>query len=90
MTCSTCDLQVGWTYLDADEPAQKYKVGKTVLELKFIFRGDVAASASQTAGAASAAASSSTDVHMESDAANGHADEDAPDDSVEEEIEDVE
>jgi hypothetical protein len=95
VTCSTCDMQVGWTYLGADEPDQKYKIGKIVLELKFIFRGDAAAaSASQSTAASqagtSAAASSSADVSMDSDAANGGADEvNAPDDNIEE-IEEVE
>lgn len=32
ITCSTCGVKIGWKYVDAREQAQKYKVGKFILE----------------------------------------------------------
>lgn len=32
ITCGTCASKLGWKYVDAKEQAQKYKVGKYILE----------------------------------------------------------
>lgn len=32
INCSTCGVKIGWKYVDAREQAQKYKVGKFILE----------------------------------------------------------
>lgn len=32
VTCVHCQTVLGWKYLEAKEPAQKYKVGKYILE----------------------------------------------------------
>lgn len=32
ITCATCGVKIGWKYVDAREQAQKYKVGKFILE----------------------------------------------------------
>ncbi|ROW03137.1 hypothetical protein VPNG_08180 [Cytospora leucostoma] len=32
ITCATCGSKIGWKYVDAREQAQKYKVGKFILE----------------------------------------------------------
>lgn len=32
ITCTTCASKLGWKYVDAKEPSQKYKVGKFILE----------------------------------------------------------
>ncbi|KAF7563040.1 hypothetical protein G7046_g1086 [Stylonectria norvegica] len=32
IACGTCASKLGWKYVDAREPAQKYKVGKFILE----------------------------------------------------------
>ncbi|KAG8168679.1 hypothetical protein KVR01_001428 [Diaporthe batatas] len=32
ITCATCAVKIGWKYVDAREHAQKYKVGKFILE----------------------------------------------------------
>ncbi|PSR97070.1 yippee zinc-binding/DNA-binding /Mis18, centromere assembly-domain-containing protein [Coniella lustricola] len=32
INCSTCGVKIGWKYVDARERAQKYKVGKFILE----------------------------------------------------------
>ncbi|KAJ9141717.1 hypothetical protein NKR23_g7678 [Pleurostoma richardsiae] len=32
ISCAICGAKVGWKYVDAREPAQKYKVGKFILE----------------------------------------------------------
>lgn len=32
ITCATCGVKIGWKYVDAREEAQKYKVGKFILE----------------------------------------------------------
>lgn len=32
ISCSTCTMKLGWKYVDAKEPSQKYKVGKYILE----------------------------------------------------------
>ncbi|KUI58540.1 hypothetical protein VP1G_05843 [Cytospora mali] len=32
ITCATCGAKIGWKYVDAREQAQKYKVGKFILE----------------------------------------------------------
>lgn len=32
ITCAICCAKVGWKYVDAKEEAQKYKVGKFILE----------------------------------------------------------
>ncbi|KAG6359179.1 hypothetical protein INS49_012699 [Diaporthe citri] len=32
ITCATCGVKIGWKYVDAREHAQKYKVGKFILE----------------------------------------------------------
>lgn len=32
ITCGTCASKLGWKYVDAKEAAQKYKVGKFILE----------------------------------------------------------
>ena len=32
ISCAVCGFKLGWKYVDAKEPAQKYKVGKFILE----------------------------------------------------------
>ncbi|PHH76688.1 hypothetical protein CDD80_1326 [Ophiocordyceps camponoti-rufipedis] len=32
--CATCSRKLGWKYVDAKEPAQKYKIGKYILEVE--------------------------------------------------------
>lgn len=32
ISCGTCSTKLGWKYVDAKEPSQKYKVGKFILE----------------------------------------------------------
>ena len=32
ITCSTCNVKLGWKYVDAKDAGQKYKVGKFILE----------------------------------------------------------
>ncbi|KAK0108290.1 hypothetical protein ONS95_003106 [Cadophora gregata] len=34
VSCVICSAVLGWKYLDAKEPAQKYKIGKYILEMK--------------------------------------------------------
>lgn len=34
VTCSICETVLGWKYVDAKETAQKYKIGKFILETK--------------------------------------------------------
>lgn len=34
ITCGTCASKLGWKYVDAKEQAQKYKVGKYILEME--------------------------------------------------------
>lgn len=36
--CVTCQTRLGWTYLKASEPSQKYKEGKYLLERERIFK----------------------------------------------------
>ncbi|TYZ57051.1 hypothetical protein PybrP1_010703 [[Pythium] brassicae (nom. inval.)] len=38
--CNTCQSPVGWKYEEAQDPSQKYKEGKFVLELAKTHRGD--------------------------------------------------
>lgn len=32
INCAVCGVKIGWKYLDAREPSQKYKVGRFILE----------------------------------------------------------
>lgn len=34
ISCGTCSTKLGWKYVDAKEPSQKYKVGKFILEME--------------------------------------------------------
>ncbi|KAK4139989.1 yippee-like protein [Dichotomopilus funicola] len=34
VTCAVCRANIGWKYIDAWEPAQRYKIGKYILETK--------------------------------------------------------
>jgi hypothetical protein len=34
IACAVCGATVGWKYLDAREPAQRYKIGKFILETR--------------------------------------------------------
>ncbi|KUJ15757.1 yippee-domain-containing protein [Mollisia scopiformis] len=34
VSCNICATTLGWKYVDAKEPSQKYKVGKFILEMK--------------------------------------------------------
>ena len=34
VSCTICGAVLGWKYVDAKEPAQKYKIGKYILEMK--------------------------------------------------------
>lgn len=34
ISCAICGKVVGWKYVDAREEAQKYKIGKFILEMK--------------------------------------------------------
>lgn len=34
ISCAICEKVVGWKYVDAREEAQKYKVGKFILEMR--------------------------------------------------------
>uniref|UniRef100_K3XBN4 Protein yippee-like n=1 Tax=Globisporangium ultimum (strain ATCC 200006 / CBS 805.95 / DAOM BR144) TaxID=431595 RepID=K3XBN4_GLOUD len=38
--CNTCWSPVGWKYEEAQDPSQKYKEGKFILELAKTHRGD--------------------------------------------------
>ncbi|GAB9469553.1 hypothetical protein Gpo141_00006829 [Globisporangium polare] len=38
--CNTCWSPVGWKYEEAEDPSQKYKEGKFILELAKTHRGD--------------------------------------------------
>jgi hypothetical protein len=39
VSCKVCDTVLGWKYVDAEEDAQKYKVGKFILETKRVVQG---------------------------------------------------
>jgi hypothetical protein len=39
VTCTICGTVLGWKYVDAKEPAQKYKIGKFILEMKRVVLG---------------------------------------------------
>ncbi|KAF1835662.1 yippee-domain-containing protein, partial [Decorospora gaudefroyi] len=39
ISCRRCESVLGWKYVDAAEDAQKYKVGKFILETKRIVKG---------------------------------------------------
>jgi hypothetical protein len=39
ISCAVCTTVVGWKYVDAKEEAQKYKIGKFILETKRVVRG---------------------------------------------------
>lgn len=34
VTCAVCRANIGWKYIDAREPGQRYKIGKYILETK--------------------------------------------------------
>jgi hypothetical protein len=34
VSCTICGMVLGWKYVDAKEAAQKYKIGKFILEMK--------------------------------------------------------
>ena len=36
VSCASCDVSLGWRYVRAHEPTQKYKEGKFILEKHFI------------------------------------------------------
>ncbi|KAG5969704.1 hypothetical protein E4U58_001136 [Claviceps cyperi] len=36
--CATCACNLGWKYVDAQEPSQTYKVGKYILEMKRVVK----------------------------------------------------
>jgi len=36
VNCKVCRTVVGWKYVDAKEPGQRYKIGKFILETKLI------------------------------------------------------
>ncbi|CAK7226898.1 hypothetical protein SBRCBS47491_006384 [Sporothrix bragantina] len=36
ISCAVCCSKVGWKYIDASDPAQRYKVGKFILELAML------------------------------------------------------
>lgn len=64
ISCVVCGAILGWKYVDAEEEAQKYKVGKFILETKRVIRGvcwenegesDVALSAYEELGGVSVA-----------------------------------
>jgi len=38
--CKTCSNYLGWTYIKAYEPAEKYKEGKFVLERNLVTKSD--------------------------------------------------
>ncbi|KAK9464557.1 yippee zinc-binding/DNA-binding /Mis18, centromere assembly-domain-containing protein [Lipomyces arxii] len=42
IACASCDVNVGWKYIDAFERSQGYKVGKYILELKRVVKETVA------------------------------------------------
>ncbi|KAK9363851.1 hypothetical protein V1504DRAFT_489321 [Lipomyces starkeyi] len=42
ISCTCCDINVGWKYLGAFERSQSYKVGKYILELKRVVKETVA------------------------------------------------
>ena len=39
ISCVVCGAMLGWKYVDAEEEAQRYKVGKFILETKRVLRG---------------------------------------------------
>ncbi|KAH7118764.1 yippee zinc-binding/DNA-binding /Mis18, centromere assembly-domain-containing protein [Dendryphion nanum] len=39
VSCRVCGTILGWKYVDAEEEAQKYKVGKFILETKRVIKG---------------------------------------------------
>lgn len=39
VSCVICHSVLGWKYVDAKEPAQKYKIGKFILEMKRVVQG---------------------------------------------------
>jgi len=39
VSCVVCGTVLGWKYVDAKEPAQKYKIGKFILETKRVVVG---------------------------------------------------
>lgn len=39
ISCRSCGSVLGWKYVKAEEEAQKYKVGKYILETKRVVRG---------------------------------------------------
>jgi len=41
ISCVECDTVLGWTYVHAHEPTQKYKEGKFILEKQYITQQQV-------------------------------------------------
>lgn len=39
ISCKTCGCVLGWKYVQAEEEAQKYKVGKYILETRRVVKG---------------------------------------------------
>lgn len=39
VSCTICGTILGWKYVDAKEQAQKYKIGKFILEMKRVVLG---------------------------------------------------
>jgi len=39
VSCNICGTVLGWKYVDAKEAAQKYKIGKFILEMKRVIVG---------------------------------------------------
>jgi hypothetical protein len=39
VSCTICGTVLGWKYVDAKEAAQKYKIGKFILEMKRVVLG---------------------------------------------------
>jgi hypothetical protein len=39
VSCTICGAVLGWKYVDAKEAAQKYKIGKFILEMKRVVLG---------------------------------------------------
>lgn len=39
VTCAVCSTVLGWKYVDAKEPSQRYKIGKFILEMKRVIVG---------------------------------------------------
>ena len=39
VSCVICHTVLGWKYVDAKEVAQKYKIGKFILEMKRVVQG---------------------------------------------------